>query len=45
MTPRQQTGAFVLALAAMLAVAVALQIVRDRAFAYARVDKQVLYVS
>jgi tetratricopeptide (TPR) repeat protein len=45
MTPRRQTSAFVLALAAMLASAVALQIVRDRAFASAGVDKQVLYIS
>jgi len=45
MTPRRRTGVFVIALAAMLAVAVALQVVRDRAFAFARVDQQVLYVS
>ncbi len=45
MTPRQQAGAFAVALVAMLALAVALQVVRDRAFAYATVDKQVLYVS
>jgi hypothetical protein len=45
MTPRQQTGAFVLGLAAMLAMAVALQIVRDRVFAHTGVDKQILYVS
>lgn len=45
MTRRQQTGAFILALSAMLALAVALQIVRDRAYAYVHVDKQVLYVS
>ena len=45
MTPRRQTGAFIASLIAMLAVAVALQVVRDRAFAYAAVDKQVLYVS
>jgi hypothetical protein len=44
-TPRYQTGAFVLTLSAMLAVAVALQVVRDRAFAHTRFDKQVLYVS
>jgi hypothetical protein len=45
MTPRQQTGAFFLALAALLALAVAVQVVRDRAFAHATIDKQVLYVS
>jgi tetratricopeptide (TPR) repeat protein len=45
MTPRQRTGAFVASLIAMLAVVVALQVVRDRLFAYAAVDKQVLYVS
>ena len=43
--PRRQTGVFVLALAAMLALAVFLQVVRDRAFAYTSVDRQVLYVS
>lgn len=45
MTPRKQTGAFVLALVAMLGLAVLLQVVRDRAFAHTVVDKQVLYVS
>jgi tetratricopeptide (TPR) repeat protein len=45
MTQRQRTGLFVVSLVAMLAVAVALQVVRDRAFAHAAVDKQVLYVS
>ena len=45
MTPRRQTVAFAVALAALLALAVTLQIVRDRAFAFARVEKQVLYVS
>ena len=45
MTTRQQTGAFVAALIVMLAVAVSLQVVRDRAFAHTTVDKQVLYVS
>jgi len=45
MTPRQQTAGFVTALAVMLAVAVALQVVRDRAFAFSTVDRQVLYVS
>jgi tetratricopeptide (TPR) repeat protein len=38
-------GAYLTALAAMLAVAVALQIVRDRVFARTAVDTQVLYVS
>ena len=45
MTLRQHTGIFIASLIAMLAVAVALQIVRDRAFAYAAAEKQVLYVS
>jgi tetratricopeptide (TPR) repeat protein len=45
MMPRRQTAIFVASLVAMLAVAVALQVVRDRAFAYAVVDKPVLYVS
>jgi tetratricopeptide (TPR) repeat protein len=45
MTPRQRTGAFVLTLAAMIALAVVLQVARDRTFAYTGVDKQVLYVS
>ena len=45
MTQRQQTVAFLAALVAMLALAVILQIVRDRAFAFVRVEKQVLYVS
>jgi len=45
MTQREQTIGFSVALAAMLAVAVTLQVVRDRAFAFARVEKQVLYVS
>ena len=45
MTARRQTWIFVAALIAMLATSVALQIVRDRAFAYAAVDREVLYVS
>ena len=45
MTPHRQTAVFVTALAVMLALAVALQVVRDRAFAFSRVDQQVLYVS
>jgi hypothetical protein len=45
MTRPGQTGAFILALAMMLGLAVALQVVRDRVFARAAVDKQVLYVS
>jgi tetratricopeptide (TPR) repeat protein len=45
MTPRQQTSVFILSLAAMLGLSVVLQIVRDRTFAFASVDKQVLYVS
>ena len=36
---------FGLAIAAMLSLAVVLQIVRDRAFAYTTIDRQVLYVS
>jgi tetratricopeptide (TPR) repeat protein len=45
MMPRRQTAVFIASLMAMLAVAVALQVVRDRAFASAVVDKPVLYVS
>ena len=45
MTQRQHTAAFIASLIAMLAVAVAVQVIRDRAFAYAAVEKQVLYVS
>lgn len=45
MTSRLQTVVFIASLVAMLAMAVALQIFRDRAFAYAVVDKPVLYVS
>jgi len=40
-----RTAAFVLALVAMLALAVTLQVVRDRTFAYTGVNQQVLYVS
>ena len=45
MTPRQQTGIFFIALAVLLGLAVALQVVRDRAYAYSTIDKEVLYVS
>jgi hypothetical protein len=45
MTDRQRTAAFAVSLIAMIAVAVAVQIVRDRAFAHPAVDRQVLYVS
>ena len=45
MTSRRQTAVFIASLMTMLAVAVALQVVRDRAFAYAVVDKPVLYVN
>lgn len=45
MTERRHTVAFVVSLAVLLTVAVTLQIVRDRAYAFARVEKQVLYVS
>jgi hypothetical protein len=45
MTARQQTGAFAVALAAMLGLAAALQIVRDRAYAHTTVQRQALYVS
>jgi hypothetical protein len=44
-TPRQQAGVFLAALAAIVAVAVALQVIRDRVFARTPVDAQVLYVS
>ena len=45
MSRRQQTGAFIASLVAMLAVAVGLQVFRDRAFAFAADRQQVLYVS
>jgi len=45
MTPQRQTITFVAAVSTMLAVAIALQIARDRAFAYTQSDRQVLYVS
>jgi len=45
MSHRPHTGAFIASLIGMLAVAVALQVARDRAFAFAPVDRQVLYVS
>jgi hypothetical protein len=45
MTRGYQTGAFIGSLIAMLAVMVALQVLRDRAFAHAAVEKQVLYIS
>lgn len=44
MTGRGGTIVFLASLAAMLAVAVALQVVRDRAFAHGSVDKQVFYI-
>ena len=45
MTSRQDTVIFAVALAVMLACAIALQVVRDRAFAYTTIDREVLYVS
>ncbi len=45
MTQRQHTGAFIASLIAMLAAAVALQVIRDRALAYSAVRNEVLYVS
>lgn len=45
MTSRQETVIFAVALAVMLACAIALQVVRDRAFAYTTIDREVLYVS
>ena len=42
---RRPGSVFILALIAMLALAIALQVVRDRAFAHTAVDTQVLYVS
>jgi hypothetical protein len=44
MTDRKQTVIFVSALASMLAIVVALQVVRDRTFAYANGDQRLLYV-
>ena len=45
MTRRRHNRVFILSLSAMLALAVALQIIRDRAFAFTSVERQVLYVS
>lgn len=45
MTTRQRTGAFIASLMGMLALAIGLQVLRDRTFARAAVDKPVLYVS
>ncbi|HUP40351.1 MAG TPA: hypothetical protein VM115_09550 [Vicinamibacterales bacterium] len=45
MTSKRRTVMFLIALAAMLAVAVAIQLVRDRTYAHVTVDKQVLYIS
>jgi tetratricopeptide (TPR) repeat protein len=45
MTPRKHTVAFVVALAAMVALAIALQVARDRAFAYTTIDRPVMYVT
>lgn len=45
MTARRQTTIFFVAVVAMLGAAVAVQIVRDRAYAHTTIDKQVLYVS
>ena len=44
MTSGRQTGAFAVALTVMLGAAVAVQVVRDRAFAFGAVDNPVLYV-
>ena len=45
MTARKQTAVFAGALSVMLAVAILLQIVRDRAYAYTTSDERVLYVT
>jgi tetratricopeptide (TPR) repeat protein len=45
MTERHGAGRFAAALVVMFAAAVALQIARDRAFAYTATDREVLYVS
>ncbi len=45
MTPRPRTSVFLASLTVMVAAAVALQILRDRVFAHASVDRHVLYVS
>ena len=45
MTPRTRPAAFVIALAVMMAAAISIQIIRDRAFAYESVDRQLLYVN
>jgi tetratricopeptide (TPR) repeat protein len=44
-TPRQHTVVFAVSLTAMLMVAIAVQVVRDRVFAHAAADEQVLYVT
>jgi tetratricopeptide (TPR) repeat protein len=43
-TARQHNAAFIASLVAMLAVAVGLQVFRDRAFAHAGVEQELLYV-
>ena len=45
MTRRKQTAVFGVAFSLMLALAIALQVVRDRAFAHTAIDREVLYVS
>ena len=45
MRPRARPAEFLVSLAVMMAAAITIQIVRDRAFAYASIDRQVLYVS
>ena len=45
MTLRRHTVMFVIAFVGMLGLAVALQVARDRAFAYSTIDRPVLYVT
>jgi len=45
MTPRAKPAAFLISLILMMTVAIAIQVVRDRSFAYSTVDRPVLYVT
>ena len=45
MTPRARPAAFLISLLVMMTLAIAIQVVRDRSFAYSTVDRHVLYVT
>jgi hypothetical protein len=45
MMPRARPAAFLISLGVMMSLAIAIQVVRDRSFAYSAVDRQVLYVT